>query len=169
MVGRAVFKSRKIVLACLVVLLIITSVSVAADLGKLAPEFTLKNLKGRSESLSNYRRKGVLINFWATWCVPCLTEIPDLVRLQRSVANPFTVIGIAVASGDPKDITKFVKDHRMIYPILLDPDQKVYQNYRVIGLPTSFLLDPTGQIAKVYNGPQTYDRFLNDVRALLRR
>lgn len=167
-VGRLVFKSRKIALACRAASLIITSASVAVELGKPAPEFTLKDFKGESKSLSNYRGKTILINFWATWCVPCLKEIPDLVKLQRSIKSPFTVLGIAVASGEPDDVEQFAKDHGMNYPILLDPDQRAYQKFRLIGLPASFLVDRKGLVAKSYVGPHTYERFMADIRAVLK-
>jgi peroxiredoxin len=136
--------------------------------GNPAPKLDLKDLNGRPVSLSSYQGKTILINFWATWCVPCLKEIPDLVKLQRSIKGPFTVVGIAVASGEPDDIARFAKDHGMNYPILLDPDQRAYQKFRLIGLPASFLVDKNGTIAKSYVGPQTYEKLIGDIRRVLK-
>jgi len=148
-------------------LFIIASLAVGSE-RKSIPAFNLKDLNGRLVSLSSYQGKTILINFWATWCIPCLKEIPDLVKLQRSIKGPFTVVGIAVASGEPSDIRKFAEDHGMTYPILLDPDQRAYQKFRVIGLPASFLVDRNGTVAKSYVGPQTYGRFAADIRAVLK-
>lgn len=145
-------------------LLLLTGLLIAGTVEKPAPRFELKNLNGQVISLSSYEGKPILINFWATWCVPCLQEIPELIRLQESIEKPFTIIGIAVASGDPEDIKEFVKDHKINYSILLDPNQKVYQEYRLFGLPVSFLLDQNGIMVKTYIGPQTYERLLKDVQ-----
>jgi peroxiredoxin len=145
-----------------------TGLPTGGSAGNPAPKLDLKGLNGRPVSLSSYQGKTILINFWATWCVPCLKEIPDLVKLQRSIKGPFTVVGIAVASGEPDDITKFAKDHEMNYPILLDPDQRAYQKFRLIGLPASFLVDPSGMVAKGYVGPQTYEKLIGDIRTVLK-
>lgn len=145
-------------------LLLLTGALIAGGAEKPAPRFELQDLNGGSTSLSSYLGKAVLLNFWATWCVPCLHEIPELIRLQKSIEKPFTVIGIAVASGHREDIKSFVDEHRINYPILLDPDKRVYQQYGLIGLPASFLLDPDGRIVKTYIGPQTYERLLKDVQ-----
>jgi peroxiredoxin len=167
-VGFSTIPSRIVVFLLTSVLLFLVASLAAGSEKKSAPDFTLNDLSGRLVSLSSYRGKTILINFWATWCVPCLKEIPDLVKLQRSIKGPFTVVGIAVASGEPDDITKFTKDHGMNYPILLDPDQRAYQKFRLIGLPASFLVDKNGTIAKSYVGPQTYEKLIGDIRTVLR-
>ena len=167
-VGFRTIQGRIVVLLLTSALLLVVALLAAGSEKKSAPDFTLNDLSGRVVSLSSYRGKTVLINFWATWCVPCLKEIPDLVKLQRYTKGPFTVIGIAVASGEPGDIQQFAKDHGMNYPILLDPDQRAYQKFRLIGLPASFLVDRNGVVVKSYVGPQTYEKFMGDIQTVLK-
>lgn len=163
-----IIQSRIVSFALVSALVFFTGSLTAGSERKLAPDFNLKDLSGRTLSLSSYQGKTILINFWATWCVPCLKEIPDLVKLQQSIKSRFTVVGIAVASGEPDDIKKFAKDHGMNYPILLDPDQRAYQKFRLIGLPASFLVNPSGMVAKSYVGPQTYEKLIGDIRTVLK-
>jgi peroxiredoxin len=148
--------------------LIFTGSLFGGSVEKPAPAFQLQDLRGGSSSLALYQGKTVLLNFWATWCVPCLQEIPELIRLQESIEGPFTIIGIAVASGSREDVKNFVDEHGINYSILLDPEQKVYRDYRLIGLPASFLLDPRGRIMKTYIGPQTYESLLKDVQRVVK-
>ena len=164
-------RMKTAIMATLLLLIPVSGCGANKEERQQAPEFELKNLNGQVISLSSYEGKPILINFWATWCIPCLKEIPDLVRLQKTLSsdgNAASVIGIAVASGAPSDIGKFAIDHHMNYPILLDPDQKIFQRYKGIGLPTSFLIDPRGKVVRKYTGPKTYIGFLDDIKTFLK-
>ena len=119
---------------------------------KPAPEVTGKTVTGEAFQLSKYQGKVVLLNFWATWCGPCRTEIPDLVALQKEYGpKGFTVIGLAT-SDDPKAVASYIKENPLGYPVVLTPDgvQEAYGG--VTALPTSFLIDQKGTVVTVIVG-----------------
>lgn len=135
---------------------------------KVVPEAKFLDLDGSSIALSNFKGKVVLINFWGTWCEPCLKEIPELVTLShRYRERGFLVVGIAVDSGQPEDIRLFMGQHQMDYPILIGDLNIVKSRFHVIGFPTSLLIDRKGTIRKRYFGPQTEKVFKKDVEPLL--
>ena len=115
--------------------------------GHTAPEFVLKDLSGKTVKLSDYRGKAVVLNFWATWCPPCKTEIPwfeDLADKYR--AQGLEVIGIAMDDSSEKDIANFAKDMKMNYPVLLGKEETSDAYGGVEMLPTTFYIDRTGKI-----------------------
>jgi peroxiredoxin len=116
--------------------------------GATAPSFTVEGIDGASHSLTDYRGKVVVLNFWATWCIPCRAEMPDLeheARLHRS--DPVVILGI-----DWKEAAATVRDFAqglgVTYPMLLDADGRVYETYRVGALPTTFIIDARGRLLK---------------------
>jgi thiol-disulfide isomerase/thioredoxin len=99
----------------------------------------------------------VLLNFWASWCVPCRVEFPSIARLHAAFADRgFTVVGIAVADT-PDAITRFLGGDSAPFPILLDDDRKVAGEYRAVGVPVSYLLDRQGRIVGGRSGIHTWD------------
>ncbi len=111
-----------------------------------AYELTLKDTHGQVHHLSDYRGKYVLINFWATWCPPCLKEMPDLIALHEAHKNrDLVVIGVALQYASPKEVTDFAAKHGITYPVVLGDDNLVDQVGEVEGLPTSYLFDPAGR------------------------
>lgn len=121
---------------------------VRPDEGHLAPDFTLKTLDGNSVRLSDFRgKKVVLINFWATWCPPCRLEMPTMQQIYAEYkASGFEILAISIEPDAEQAISDFVKELRLTFPILLDPDMKVARKFRVIGLPVSVLIDRQGII-----------------------
>jgi len=117
-----------------------------AELNKPAPDFTLVDLKGRSWKLSELRGKVVFINFWATWCPPCIKEMPSLERLQEKLEDqPFTILTVNV--GEPKyKVWKFTRLIDFTLPVLLDTRSEAFTGWDASVLPTSFLLDTEGRI-----------------------
>jgi thiol-disulfide isomerase/thioredoxin len=111
-----------------------------------AKGFTFIDHTGKKLTLSDYRGKWVLINFWATWCPPCLKEIPDLVSLYESRSDVM-VIGIAMDYSDPKTVLKYVKSMSIPYPIVLGDRKIASQIGPVSMLPTTYLFDPSGNPA----------------------
>ncbi len=111
-----------------------------------APDFTLKDTEGKTIHLANYRGKAVILNFWATWCPPCLVEIPDFVRFyNNSRKKGIEIIGIAVSSN-PQEIKKFIKEYKITYPVCVS-DRKIELLYGGIrAVPTTFIIDRKGNI-----------------------
>lgn len=115
--------------------------------GNLAPEFTLQTLDGKKVSLSDYRGKAVLVNFWATWCGPCNIEMPWLVDLHKKyAAQGFEILGISMDDIDPKDVAKFAQDKHVDYPILIGTDNVGDAYGGMPFLPGNFYIDRNGKI-----------------------
>lgn len=120
-----------------------------AAVGKEAPDFTLKTLDGKTVSLSDYRGKAVLVNFWATWCGPCNIEMPWLVDLHKKyAAQGFEILGVSMDDVDPKDIAKFAQDKKVDYPILLGQDSVGDAYGGIPFLPGNFYIDRSGKIVE---------------------
>ncbi|MEO1767055.1 TlpA family protein disulfide reductase [Thiobacter aerophilum] len=111
--------------------------------------FTLTDTQGKTHRLADYRGKWVLVNFWATWCPPCLEEMPDLQKLHET-RKDLVVIGIAMDWRDPEYVKKFADDLFVTFPIVLGNPQIAGQIGQVQGLPTTYLYDPEGRLA-AYN------------------
>jgi thiol-disulfide isomerase/thioredoxin len=112
-----------------------------------AQGFTFTDHTGKKLTLSDYRGKWVLINFWATWCPPCLKEIPDLVSLYESRKKDVMVIGVAMDYRDPKTVLKYVKQLSITYPIVFGDQRIASQIGPVSMLPTTYVFDPEGNPA----------------------
>jgi len=117
-----------------------------------APELSLQNIKGETESLADYHGIVVLVNNWATWCPPCKAEMPTLVAYHNEhTTNGFSVI--AVEAGEPLDVvTPFVKSFEMNFPVWLDPDGKALNAFRNGTLPNSYVIDRTGTVRYAWTG-----------------
>ncbi len=112
--------------------------------------FTLVDSKGKSHSLAQYKGKWVLVNFWATWCPPCLEEIPDLIALHEDKKNNLVVLGIALEYKDPKQVLQYAEQMMVSYPIILGDKAMAAQIGSVPGLPTTYLYNPEGKMV-AYN------------------
>ena len=125
-------------------------------LGATAQELTLKDIQGHVHHLTDYRGKWVLVNFWATWCAPCLEELPDLIALHNAHKNTdLIVIGIAMEYPSTKVVLDFLKAHPLPYPIVLG-DYKIAKQIGVVqALPTSYLFDQTGKLVSSQSGSVT--------------
>ena len=114
--------------------------------GAQARGFTFMDTAGKKLTLSDFKGKWVLINFWATWCPPCLKEIPDLVSLYES-RKDVMIIGIAMDYRDPKTVLKYVKSMSISYPTVLGDKKIAAQIGPVSMLPTTYVFDPEGKPA----------------------
>ncbi len=119
-----------------------------------ASDFVLQDMQGKTHSLSDYRGKWVLVNYWATWCPPCLSEIPELSSLH-SAHNGVLVIGIAMDYSSGKVVAEFGKAHGISYPIVLGNRKVVAQIGELEVLPTSYLYSPTGEQVGYQTGAVT--------------
>lgn len=135
-----------------------------------APVAVFEGLYGDTVRLSDYRGQVVLLNFWGTWCPPCVREIPELVKLQPRLEElGATVLGPAIDSGSTENIRKFLADYGVNYPIVKGTNAVAVGDFEAMGYPSTFLIDASGVIRKRYLGPQTADGLLADVRELLER
>jgi cytochrome c biogenesis protein CcmG/thiol:disulfide interchange protein DsbE len=147
-------------------------------MGKPAPEFSLEDLTGKKISLSSYKGKAVLINFWATWCAPCKIETPWLIELRNQYApRGFEIIGISaddIDRGNPKrfddekkQIARFVDQLHMPYPVLIDGDA-ISQPYGGLdSLPTSYFVDRQGKVVAAQLGLTSKDDIEANIRKAL--
>jgi thiol-disulfide isomerase/thioredoxin len=131
-----------------------------------APDFELKSLDGKTVHLSDYRGKAVLLNFWATWCVPCKEEMPWLVAFQKQYApKGLVILGIAMdASADP--VRKFTKTVQVNYPVLLG-NQRIADKYYVKALPASIFIDRNGRITDQIPGGASRSFLENEIQLAL--
>ena len=110
------------------------------------PSFTLPDLKGSIHSSSDYYGKVILVNFWASWCPPCIHEMPSLIKLQKQMSDkPFKIITINVGEKKYK-VRKFAKLINLNLPVLLDTSEDTYDAWGNETLPTSFLIDTQGNM-----------------------
>ncbi|HET6516119.1 MAG TPA: TlpA disulfide reductase family protein [Thermodesulfovibrionales bacterium] len=136
-----------------------------------APGFTLTDLQGTKVSLSGFRGKVVLLEFWATWCPPCRESIPELNRLYDKYRDKgLTVIGISMDKGGDVSSTvgSFMKEQGVVYPVLID-DGKVSALYGVTSIPAMFIVDKEGKMVKKFVGfiPGLAENLSREIEALL--
>lgn len=133
-----------------------------------APDFELPDENGKPHRLSDYRGRVVVLNFWATWCPPCREEMPSMERARKAVANDGIVL-LAVNVGEDADtIFSFTASYPVGFPLLMDRHEKVIKQYPVIGLPTTFVIDPDGTMTHRAIGGRDWDDpgLLRTLRAL---
>ena len=122
-----------------------------------ASNFTLKNLKGEDVSLSQFRGKYLLINFWATWCAPCKIEMPSLEKLYRQFkSDNFDMIGISNDMFGARVVRPYIKATNLTFPMLLDQRMIVSRQFGIVSLPTTLLIDPQGIIIGVLQGAEDW-------------
>jgi len=114
--------------------------------GGQAADFKVTDTQGKTHTLSGYKGKWVLVNYWATWCPPCLEEIPDLIALNENKKNNLVVIGVAMDYRSAKQVTDFADGLLVDYPIVLGTPEIVRQIGPVQGLPTTYLFNPEGKM-----------------------
>ena len=130
-----------------VLLLSLSTVSTAAN------NFVLKDMAGKKHTLSEYKGKWVIVNYWATWCPPCLEEVPDLVALYDNRKNKdLVILGVAFDYQSAKEVTDYVNDMLISYPIVLGDDEVMKQIGFSDVLPTSYIYNPRGQLIKIKHG-----------------
>lgn len=131
----------------LVVLMLVGWVAI----GQAAENFSLRDLEGKPHTLAGYKGKWVVVNYWATWCPPCLEEIPDLIALHEQ-RKDMVILGVALEYKDAREVRTFVDDNLMSYPVILGDDKLIQQIGAADVLPTTYIYNPQGQLAKVRRG-----------------
>lgn len=141
------------------------------EIGTVAPAFGAVTMNGDSVDLATLKGDVVLLNVWATWCIPCRREIPELQALhQEHGERGLRVVGVSVdGSGADQDVAEFAQNFSMTYTILRDPGESVSNAFRIPGVPASFLIDREGVVRWRHLGPfkATDSTFLAALNAVL--
>jgi len=127
--------------------------SSAADSKKAAPDWQLSDVDGKPVKLSDFKGKVVILDFWATWCPPCRTEIPSFVALQKKYADKgFTVIGVSLDEQGPSVVKPFMRSFGMNYPVVMGTPKIVLDYGGITAIPTTFVIDRQGNVVTDYQG-----------------
>ena len=123
----------------------------------MAKDFSLPDLDGNLHKLSDYKGKIVIVNFWATWCPPCRAEIPSMQRAWKILKNKNVVMLAVHVGGNEDKIWSFLTDFGIDFPVLIDARSHVSRAWPMMGLPTTFIIDPQGKIALRAIGGREWD------------
>lgn len=137
-----------------------SKLTVGIDEGNIAPDFELKTLDGSSIRLSSLKGKKVILNFWATWCPPCRSEMPDIEKFyldQKDKGLEVLAVNLTDAEKNRADVAPFLKSFGITFPVVLDEKGSIGELYDVYSIPASFIIDTQGVIQKKLVGPMTYD------------
>ena len=126
--------------------------------GYLAPDFSLRNLKGNYQSLDSFSGQVVVLNFWATWCVPCRVEMPSFEKLYRRYRSEgLTVLAVTLDKKSEKNIKSFVEEYELSFPVLLDEEGKVERLYPSMTIPFTYVIDREGRIVAKVDGAKNWE------------
>lgn len=138
--------------------------------GFAAPDFTLETLDGSQLTLSGFRGQPVMLNLWASWCLPCRVEMPAIERVyQRHREDGLVVVGLNVTAQDSESEARlFAQEFGLSFPIVLDRDGAASARYELMGLPSTYFIDRQGIIREVIiGGPMSEAVMLSHVQDLL--
>jgi cytochrome c biogenesis protein CcmG, thiol:disulfide interchange protein DsbE len=122
--------------------------------GSVAPDFTLQDSE-HTVSLHDYRGKIVVLNLWASWCLPCIEEIPDLNLLQKRMGDKVTILGVSYDDTEA-DYERFIRRHQMGFITVHDRDRKLRDLYQPTGPPETWVIDRSGKLLRKFIGPQRW-------------
>lgn len=137
--------------------------------GGPTPALALQDLKGKTHKLEDYRGKVVMVQFWATWCPPCLKEMPAMQRLEQKMAGkPFVILAVNMGESN-KDVSEFVKKMKINFTVLMDEEGNGVGAWKVFVAPSTFLVDPQGNIRHTLQGGAEWDEpvYLKAISELL--
>jgi peroxiredoxin len=123
----------------------------------LAPDFTLEDLSGKRVSLKDFRGKAVFLNFWATWCPPCVVEMPSMEKLHKEFSDDGLVILAINFRETPEQAKAFVKKHKLTFTVLLDLEGSVFELYQAWALPVTTIVNKRREIAGRAMGSRDWD------------
>src|SRR3990167_5783535 len=137
------------------IILIILVISGAFDISRAgkeekiaAQDFTLMTMDNTKVSLKDFKGKYIFLNFWATWCGPCIDEMPSMERLYQKfkTRKNFEMLAVSIDKGGVELVKRFVKENKLTFTVLLDRDSEVAAAYGVMGIPATYLIDPNGDV-----------------------
>ena len=139
--------------------------------GAPAPSFTLPDLNGKMVSIADYRGQVVLLNIWATWCGPCVEEMPSLEKLHQELKDEkFVILAVSIDESGVKVVRPFMKNHKLSFPALIDSAGTINSLYQTTGVPESFIIDKNGRIVEEVIGPRDWaaDGAIRYFRSMIR-
>ena len=132
------------------------------------PPWTLKDLGGKTVSLSDFKGKVVVLDIWATWCPPCRAEIPHFIELQDEYKDKgVTIVGMSVDSTGPEAVAKFAQENQMNYPIVMADEATATAYGADQGIPFTIIIDKNGQVVARHLGLTDKEVFENDIKTAL--
>jgi peroxiredoxin len=137
--------------------------------GTSAEDFRLVDLEGKQQSLSQYRGKVVLVNFWATWCKPCTTEMPAMQAMYDKLRDQGFVVLAVNELEDEAKVREHIKQHGHTFPVLMDRDNKVANQFGVFGLPVSVFIDEKGVVQEYIKGGLLTEQVILDTVARIQK
>jgi peroxiredoxin len=155
----------------LVMTALVASLAWAAQISGPAPNFTLEARDGGQVSLASLKGKVVMVNFWATWCVPCRQEMPHLQALyERYNSLGFELLAVNVEKNKAEEVRKWLEETPVTFPVLFDPNNQVTKLYKVQTMPSTVLVARDGTMRFIHHGykPGYEGEYQTQVRALLR-
>lgn len=141
-------------------------IDVGLGYNEVAPDFTLTTLDGEEVSLSDFRGEPVMINFWATWCPPCKAEMPDMQKFYEETGMTIISVNMTSSERSRENVPKFVDEYEITFPVLMDEDSEVSDQYEAYQLPTTYFLDKDGEIHFKLAGPMNYDFMMDKYNEL---
>ncbi len=136
--------------------------------GFLAPHFSLATLEGKKIHLPDQNGQPIVLNFWTSWCRPCQAEAPALEKLHQQYQGKVLIVGVNLTAQDTVDnVKKFQQQHRLHYPLLLDPNNEVGHLYEANAIPSTYLIDKNGVIVEKIKGAIDPVSLENKIQPLL--
>ena len=125
--------------------------------GAAAPNFSLPGLDGKMITLADYKGKVVFLNIWATWCPPCVQEMPSMKKLYQELnGEGFEILAVSIDASGGEAVIPFMKKYGLSFPALLDTKSSIKSLYQTTGVPESFIIDKDGIIAEKIIGPREW-------------
>ena len=140
-----------------------TDAPVGVEVGMQAPDFTLRTPTGERFNLYEQRGKPVFLNFWATWCGPCIAEMPDMEKLHKTMGDSIQIVGVDLQESRSA-VLRFLIRYGYTYTFVIDPTGEVGGQYEASAIPISYFLDAKGVIVRRFVGARDYETFLEATR-----
>ena len=131
--------------------------------GSTIPDFSVKSLEGKTIDKNALKGEVVILNFWASWCTPCMAEIPELKELAAH--SKAKIVGIALDDNGLETVKPFVETHQINYTVAVG-SQDMFQQFNGVGIPYTLVLDPSQRIVKIYRGPTTRESLEADLKTI---
>ena len=131
--------------------------------GNTIPDFSLESLEGKTVDKASLKGEVVVLNFWASWCTPCMTEIPELKEVAAN--SKAKVVGIALDENGLETVKPFVEAHKINYTVAVGT-QELFQQFNGVGIPYTLVLDPSQRIVKIYRGPTDRESLEADLKTI---